>query len=332
VRQQGGRVTSSSRRSFIAGLGSLAAASCLPRSLAKSIEPPLYPPVDLSYFQKPISPAGFELRFGYAAITWDGNDLQAIEDISEVGFRGIQLRSNLLRTFGDKPRELKAILQRKSLEFVAFSGGGPRDANYDENEVIETQVKNANFLREAGCYYLQMTDSARPRDRKPTAADFKRLGKILTEVGKRTVDLGIPMAYHNHVGSLGESPGEVYAILDSADQRYVKLLLDVAHYVQGGGDPAMAIRAYGDRILFLHIKDVERFPAQSGKQPADAYRFVELGRGRVDLPEVFRSLREIKFRGWAIVELDRVPDNARTPKESAIISRKYIEDKIRLKV
>jgi len=36
--------------------------------------------------------------------------------------------------------------------------------------------------------------------------------------------------------------------------------LDVAHYFQGGGDPAKAIEKYSDRLLFLHIKDVERLP------------------------------------------------------------------------
>jgi inosose dehydratase len=50
------------------------------------------------------------------------------------------------------------------------------------------------------------------------------------------------------------------------------------------------------------------------------------------LPSVFGALKEIKFRGWAIVELDSVPDKARTPKESAIISKKYIEEKLGMRV
>ena len=154
---------------------------------------------------------------------------------------------------------------------------------------------------------------------------------MLTEIGKRTTDLGIPMAYHNHMRSLGEAPDEVDALMDSADSRYVKLLLDVAHYAQGGGDPAHAIRRYRDRILFLHIKDVESTQAP-GEGAASSYRFVELGRGRVDLPSVFSALKEIKFRGWAIVELDSVPDKTRTPKESAIISKKYLEEKLGMKI
>lgn len=321
-----------SRRRFVVSLGSLAAVSALPvRTLAGALEPPLYPPIDLSYFDKPISPSPSEIRFGYAAITWGGNDVQAIKDVGEVGFRGIQLRSPILKDFGNKPNALADLLKQHKLQFVALSGGGPRGNIYDDREEIATQVKHATFTRDAGGLYLQMTDSARPKDRKPESKDFKTLGRLLTEIGMRTTDLGIPMAYHNHMRSLGEAPGEVDALMDAADPRYVKLLLDVAHYAQGGGDPARAIRTYRDRILFLHIKDVQTTEA-SGKEGESPYRFVELGRGRVDLPAVFAALKEIKFRGWAVVELDTVPDKTRTPKESAIISKKYLEEKMGMKV
>lgn len=311
-----------SRRGFIIGVGSLGAASVFPvRQLASGL--------NFSYLNNGITAAS-EIQFGYAAITWGGNDVQAIKDISEVGYRGIQIRSNVLKDFGDKPKALADILKEHGLKFVALSGGGPR-ANFVEADEIATQVKHATFLRDAGGLYLQMTDSARPKDGKPEAKDFKAVGRLLSEIGKRTADLGIPMAYHNHMRSLGEAPDEVDALMDAADPRYVKLLLDVAHYAQGGGDPAKAIRKYRDRIQFLHIKDVERTDA-TVLPGGNAYRFVELGRGRVDLPAVFAALKEIKFRGWAIVELDSVPDKTRTPKESAIISKKYLEERLGMKV
>ena len=317
-----------SRRNFILGLSSMATACVLPKKAAWAASPPLSPPMDLFYFNRAITPATSEIRFGYAAITWNGNDTQAIRDISEVGFRGIQLRANILKEFNDDSKAVAQLLQQHKLQFVALSGGGPRGADYNEAEVVETQVKQATFLKKAGGMYLQMTDSARPKDRKPLDDDFKKLGRLLTEVGKRTVDLGVPMAYHNHMGSVGQSPDEVDALMDAADARYVKLLLDVAHYAQGGGDPAKAIKKYRERILFLHIKDLD----SKSSAGSAAYQFVELGRGRVDLPAVFAALKEINFRGWAIVELDQVPDKSRTPRESAIISKKYIEKKIGLKV
>jgi inosose dehydratase len=322
-----------SRRQFVLGLGAAAAASALPSGAPGNlISAPLYPPRDLSCFDAPIVHAASDIRLGYAAITWGGDDLQAIRDISEVGFRGIQLRSNVVPQYADKPQALKELLARHKLELVALSSGGVRIAPGTEAEEIAKHARHAKFMHDVGGRYLQVTDSARPKDRKPTADEFKQLAKVMTEIGKRSSDLGVPLGYHNHMNSLGEAPEEVDAIMDAADPRYVKLELDVAHYHQGGGDSARAIRKYRDRLLFLHIKDVESpVPAAAGEQPR-AYRFVELGRGRVDLPAVFKALDEVKFRGWAVVELDSVPDKTRTPKESALISKKYLEEKLRMKI
>ena len=66
--------------------------------------------------------------------------------------------------------------------------------------------------------------------------------------------------------------------------------------------------------------------------PQPRFRFVELGRGRVDLPAAFKALHQAKFRGWAIVELDSVPDPKRSPKESALISKNYVHEKLGLAI
>ena len=320
-----------SRRHFIVSLGAVAAASAVSgKNLAGSLEPPLYPPVDLSYFDRPITPAPAMIRFGYAAITWNGNDAQAIKEISELGFPGIQLRSNILKDFGEQPKALRDLLDQHHLEMVALSSGGVSIAPGSDNDEIAKHVRNAKFVHDVGGNYLQVTDSARPKGRKPEAADFKELGRVLTEIGKRAVDLGVPVGYHNHMGSLGEGPDEVDRSMEAADPRYVKLELDIAHYQQGGGDPARAIRQYHDRLLFLHIKDVENL-AMSDER-GRGYRWVELGRGRVNLPAVFAALKEVKFRGWAVIELDSVPDKSRTPKECAQISKKYVEEKLGMKI
>jgi inosose dehydratase len=299
-----------SRREFLVGLGAAAAAALSARADARQSN---------------------AIKFGYAAITWEDDHLKAIDDIAAVGFKGIQLRSPVLESFGDRPGELKALLANKGLIFVALSSGGIRIDPELEAEELAKHTWHAKFLSDAGGLYLQLTDT-RPRDRAIVAADYERLGRLLTDVGKRAADVGVTLAYHNHMNNLGERPEEVRAILDAADPRYVKLLLDTAHYQQGGGDPIEAIKTYRDRLLFLHIKDLEApVPGATGDL-SRSYRFVELGRGKVDLKGVFATLRDIKFRGWAVVELDRVPDPGRTPKESALISKKYLEDVIGMKI
>src|SRR5579862_3325017 len=109
------------RREFLGAIGAVAATSALPSS-ALFAASPLYPPMDLSYFDTPIAPSAPELHFGYAAITWGGNDRQAIDDVSAVGFSGIQLRSNCIAEFGS-PSAVRDLLSQRSLKFVALSSG-----------------------------------------------------------------------------------------------------------------------------------------------------------------------------------------------------------------
>jgi inosose dehydratase len=294
----------SSRRTFLAGLGAIAATRAL------------------SYAG---SPSG--IRFGYTAMTWGKEERQAVDDISATGFEGIQFRIDATTEF--KPTELRALLQQHKLTFVALSSGDVSIDPAAEAATIAKHTANAQFVKDSGGLYLQVLDELKPYPRTVTADECRRLGKLLTEIGKRTADLGIPLAYHNHMNTISEHPGNLDIVLESSDPKYVKLLLDTAHSVAGGGDPAEAIRKYHDRMLYLHVKDVVDSPMDaSAKYP---FTWVELGRGKVDLPAVFAALDKVKFHGWAVVELDRVPDKSGTPLQSARISRQYLQEKIGIK-
>src|SRR5881394_82793 len=125
------------------------------------------------------------IRLGYAAITWGGNDARAIDDIAALGFRGIQLRQSAMTTWGDHPGELKQLLADRKLTLVALSSG---DVSLDparEHDILALHTRHARFVREVGGRYLQVIDQ-RPSGRDPTPDDFKRMGRLLTEIGRRS--------------------------------------------------------------------------------------------------------------------------------------------------
>jgi inosose dehydratase len=285
----------------------------------------------LALFGRDLLAADANIRVGCAAITWDGDDQKAIDDIASIGFPGIQLRTSTLKLFAGRPGALRDLLRQRGLTFVAFSSGNLRLDPAFEREDQETHARHAAFVRDAGGLYLQIIDE-RPRGRAIATEDFVRLGRLLTDLGRRTADIGVPLVYHHHMNSLGERPDEIRRILDAADPRYVKLLLDLAHYQQGGGDPVQAIEDYHDRLALLHIKDVESpVPGATGDL-SRSYRFVELGRGRVNLKAAFAALSHVGFDGWAVIELDRVTDQATSPREANAASKAYLEREIGLRV
>lgn len=261
------------------------------------------------------------MKLGYSAITWGGDDRQAIKDVSSLGFSGIQLRSNILKEFGNNPEAVRDLLKQYNLEFPMFSSGNANINTGNDEDVIQTHLNNAKFVKAVGGKYIQLTNTSRPRSGSPSNADLKKYGSLINEIGKRTQDIGIQATYHNHMDQLGETPEEVDIILDNCDESNVKLLLDIAHYFQGGGDPVQALLKYKDRISTLHLKDVK--PSTSGGRRS--YKFVELGQGIVNLPDFFKTLQQINFKGWGIVELDAVPDKIKTPLQCGEISRAYLK-------
>lgn len=260
------------------------------------------------------------LTLGYAAITWGGRDDAAIDEISSLGFRGIQLRTAAYDRWGKSPAALTELLASRKLAFVAFSSGMLRldPATFDDDMALH--LKHARFVRECGGAFLQVVDE-RPRGRVPAPEDFVSMARRLDELGKRTADLGITLAYHNHFGNLGQAPDEVDAVLSRTDPRRVRLLLDIAHWQAGGGDPVQAVRRYADRLAFLHLKDLQRLTPEKGGR---TFRFVELGKGEVDVRGVLAELTRAAYAGWGIVELDAVTDPTLTPLQCAQRSKDYL--------
>lgn len=269
--------------------------------------------------------AKFSQKMAYSAITWNGNDLVAIKEIAELGYKGIQLRANTYAPFKDKPQDLKDTIVKNKLALAMFSSGnvGIQD---DISKDIELHLNHAKFIKELWGSSLQITNSSRPKDRLPTSEELKKYAKNMSEVAKVVLEeTGIQAAYHNHMNQLGETPEEVDIIVSEMNTKYIKLLLDVAHYQQGGGVPADAVLKYKSILHATHIKDTR--PDTENKS---GYRFVELGQGKVDFEGVFANLKKIGFKGWNIIELDSVPVKGRTAYDSAKISHAFLTEKIKV--
>ena len=118
------------------------------------------------------------------------------------------------------PTSCAGASTRRKLALLCFSSGNV-SADPDRREaLLETHVAHARFAKALGSPFLQVT-SERPKGRPPTADEYDRLGRLLTEIGRRTLDVGVRLVYHNHMGGFGESPDEVARVLDAADRHYV---------------------------------------------------------------------------------------------------------------
>lgn len=132
---------------------------------------------------------------------------------------------------------------------------------------------------------------------------------------------GFEPTLHPHTSTFCESRAEIERALELTD---VGLLVDTGHYLLGGTDPIRALRDWGERVNYVHVKDVRlnvvREVVAERADVLEGWRrgmFCELGAGDVDLPAFFDALRDVGYDGWIVVEQDRIPREDELLRESA---------------
>lgn len=303
------------RRQFLASLAAVTAGLGLPNLplLFGKSEAPLPNPV------------------GYATIAWPNDELEhALADISKLGFKGVELvgwirkqyRGSRLNVFHERLQALK--LDPVSLYCFAVN---PFSRTLDQE--AKDLAQYAVFYRSLGGSYLEVTDGLHPKQASDPMA-VKALARRLVQIGKVAGDHGLGFGYHPHVGSLGQSRKGFGRVLEASDLRYVRLIADMAHLQLGGSDPAEVIRTYHDRLLYLHFKDARKDAEKVARRnPAllggSRYWFCEIGTGVVNFHAVMGAIRDVGFRGWIIVELDRYRPVSGGPDKAAEVNKRAIE-------
>ena len=127
----------------------------------------------------------------------------------------------------------------------------------------------------------------------PAALDF-----IETMVKEHDVKLAI----HNHgpEDKWWPAPQDAYQALKSRDKR-MGLCIDIGHTIRTGTDFVQACVDCQDRLYDMHVKDL--------KSKTDRDSQVEVGRGVLDFPGLFRTLLKIGYQGQVGLEYEINADN-----------------------
>ncbi|MFF8843032.1 sugar phosphate isomerase/epimerase family protein [Streptomyces sp. NPDC015127] len=147
-----------------------------------------------------------------------------------------------------------------------------------------------------------------PQQWRDLTAQSERLGH---EVRER---YGLKIVVHPHADTHIDTEENVSRFLDATDPDLVSLCLDTGHYAYCGGDSVKLIETYGERIGYLHLKQVD--PAVLAQVVADEVPFgPAVGRGVMCEPPagvpalepVLNAASSLGVDLFAIVEQDMYP-------------------------
>ena len=286
------------------------------------------------------------MRIATSPINWNNEDVPEtrrhvpypaiLDEILDAGYTATEWSSSL----PTDPDDLLPDLVGHDLEITgAFVGLELRNPSQRGGDLFRA-LQRAAFLHSIGGSFLVAADSG-DHNRRTAAgrvtvdhglsdAQWLSLTSGLNDLGRRLRAMGMQLVFHNHVGTYVESAEETARLLDSTDADAVGWCLDCGHLAYGGGDTLEMLRAYGDRVAYAHLKDVDGAVldrARAGRwdfhEALKRFVFTPLGEGIARIPQVVEALMSSNKNIWVVVEQDTTSQD---PTETARRNREYLEE------
>ncbi|MDQ3653472.1 MAG: sugar phosphate isomerase/epimerase, partial [Chloroflexota bacterium] len=159
---------------------------------------------------------------------------------------------------------------------------------------------------------LRRTRLAQP----PLFVDLKLaepVAETLNQIGAATARHGVTLALHPEAFTVFRDARDADLFMLLTDPDYVALCPDTAQFTVAGSDPIAIANRHRDRVVITHWKDAVG-PAPGNVEIDDQIFetqiqwFAPVGQGVVDWPAWARLLRDMRYHGWAVFELDGALD------------------------
>jgi len=286
------------------------------------------------------------MKIATAPVNWNNNDVrdyrewtpypQLLDEMVAAGYTATEWDICM----SDDVARVQADLAKRNLDMLGrFVGLELRNPEKREQE-IERGLEIARFLKAIGGEYLIAADSGDARRSREAGhvdpagglseAQWHSLGEGLNELGHQVEADGMRVVFHNHVGTYVETETETSRLLDETSPELVGWCLDSGHLAYGGGDTFRMLNHYGDRVSYVHVKDVDGKVLERSRaerwgfdKALKNYIFAPLGQGIARVPEVIDALHAHQYHGWLIIEQDTTPAD---PTEIARQNRIYLEN------
>ena len=285
-----------------------------------------------------------KINLGIAPIAWSNDDMPdlggdtpietCLLEAKSAGFRGIELGGKFPRN----PNTIKYLLNKFNLELP----GGWYGAHLNERSVeeewqaMQNRIELYKLINSSVFIFADVSGSIQrepkiPLSKRPRLNDneWSNYCNKISEIAKRLSDIGLPMSYHEHMGTIIQSEQDIYRLLDNTNDR-TSLLFDTGHIFFAKGDYESILKKYVSRVNHVHCKDIRKEILNKSLSNDLSFRdsflegvFTVPGDGYINYKPLFETLYDNKYSKWLIVEAEQNPKKA-NPLKYAKIGYKYL--------
>ena len=284
------------------------------------------------------------VKLGIAPIAWSNDDMpelggdtpieKCLDDAKISGFTGIELGGKFPRN----PGITKFLLEKFKLNMPGgWYGALLRHRSVKEEWIaLQDHLKllklvNADVFVFADVSGSIQGDQTIPLSKRPklNRDEWNSYCKKINELSNMLMDEGMPMSYHEHMGTIIQSEEDVNKFLDTTNDNTF-LLYDTGHLMFAEANYERVLKNHISRINHVHCKDIRKDVFLNSIKDDLSFRdsflngvFTVPGDGCIDYNPLIKILFEEKYQKWLIIEAEQDPKKA-NPLEYAKTGYKYL--------
>lgn len=248
---------------------------------------------------------------------------QSFRECKYLGYDYVENFAFIRDYYKDDPQELVQLTKDCGVNLVNLYG----HFDFDVEASLKRGMEQVDFLAAIGGKWYNCQNGGfgddGPSERPTNPEMLDKTCEIVNRLGEYAKTKGVTVCFHPHYGTCVFSQSDIDYFAEHTNPEFVSFCIDTAHTTLAGINPVDLIRQYGERIAFMHLKDVDTYALSKAEGPEKMRSFRALGHGTVNFPAVKAALEEIGYDGVLCVELDR-PEVSNY--HSAEVSRTYIRD------
>ncbi len=289
-----------------------------------------------------------KINLGIAPIAWSNDDMpelggttpieKCLEEARLAGFSGIELGGKFPRN----PGIIKFLLSNYSLKLPGgWYGALLRDRSVEEEWLsMQDHINLLKLINAEVFVFADVSGSIQGEENQPLSkrpklhdSEWKTYGKKISEIAKRLDDIGLPMSYHEHMGTIIQSENDVDRFVNETNDKSF-LLYDTGHLLFAGADYQSVLTKYISCINHIHCKDIRIDVLKNSLAKDLSFRnsfllgvFTVPGDGCIDYGPLLKILYQNNYDKWLVIEAEQDPSKA-NPLEYAKIGYSYLKNKV----
>jgi inosose dehydratase len=262
------------------------------------------------------------LKIGCTSLIWGAlprtpeNFEPALKDMWELGYHRAETFASIVEDWDKKGTLTDLLAKYPTPLYSAYATMQVVDPAVRKEELARL-TRWATVLKKYGGRFVVLAPNGVKREGYSFKDHKTDIVAALNEYAMAVNDVGLGAGLHQHTGTAVESRDETYTVMESANTRHLKFAPDVGQLQKGGADAAQVIKDFQSITVHMHLKDYVGGEHMGGYCP--------LGMGKVDLKSILDTMEKANPDASIMHELDGSSNMPYTPRQTAEISKAYLQ-------